>query len=63
MDRRRGALTRVLAEETGRDAADVSLRVLARYVLEIPDLASQDPDPRAALDTAFAHLRRGWPDI
>ncbi|MBB5957033.1 AcrR family transcriptional regulator [Saccharothrix tamanrassetensis] len=57
------ALTRVIAEETGRDADDLSLRLLARYVLEIPDLAGTEPDPRAALDTAFTHLQRGWPDL
>ncbi|WP_227997910.1 TetR/AcrR family transcriptional regulator [Nocardia australiensis] len=57
------ALTRVLAEQTGRDAGDLSLRLLARYVLEIPDLAGTRPDPLAALDAAFTHLRRGWPDV
>ncbi|MCP2169082.1 hypothetical protein LX83_005966 [Goodfellowiella coeruleoviolacea] len=57
------ALTRVIAEETGRDADDLSLRLLARYVLEIPDLAGTPPDPRAAMDTAFAHLRHGWPGL
>jgi hypothetical protein len=34
----------------------------AAHRLEIPDLAGTEPDPIAALDTAFAHLRRGWPD-
>lgn len=57
------ALARVIAEETGRDADDLSLRLLARFVLEIPDLAGVEPDPLAALDTAFTHLRRGWPDL
>ncbi|GLY70954.1 TetR/AcrR family transcriptional regulator [Amycolatopsis taiwanensis] len=57
------ALTRVIAEQTGRDADDLSLRLLARYVLEIPDLAGTEPDPTAALDTAFAHLQRGWPSL
>ena len=57
------ALAGVIAEETGRPADDPSLRLLARYVLEIPDLAGTTPDPTAALDTAFAHLRRGWPDL
>ncbi|MCK2242092.1 MULTISPECIES: TetR/AcrR family transcriptional regulator [unclassified Crossiella] len=57
------ALTRVLAAETGRAEDDLSLRLLARYVLEIPDLAARADDPRAALDTAFAHLERGWPGI
>jgi AcrR family transcriptional regulator len=57
------ALARVIAEQTGRDADGVSLRLLARYVLEIPDLTATEADPRAALDTAFTHLRRGWPDL
>jgi AcrR family transcriptional regulator len=57
------ALTRVIAEETGRAADDLSLRALVRYVLDIPDLAGTDPDPRAALDTVFAHLQRGWPGL
>ncbi|MFD9358393.1 TetR/AcrR family transcriptional regulator [Streptomyces sp. NPDC060031] len=57
------ALARVIAEECGRDADEVSLRILARYVLELPDLAGARPDPRAALDLAFAHLKRGWPGI
>ncbi|MFI9150477.1 TetR/AcrR family transcriptional regulator [Streptomyces sp. NPDC053367] len=56
-------LARVIAEETGRDPDDVSLRVLARYVLEIPDLTSDAPEPTRALDTVFTHLRRGWPEL
>jgi hypothetical protein len=39
------------------------LRTLARYVLEIPDLAGLEPDPVTALNTVFAHLQRGWPDL
>ncbi|CCH31721.1 TetR family transcriptional regulator [Actinosynnema sp. NPDC047251] len=56
-------LARVIAEETGGDPAELSLRLLARFVLEVPDLAALEPDPRAALRTAFAHLRAGWPDL
>lgn len=56
-------LARVIAEQTGRDADDFSLRLLARYVLEIPDLAGIEPDPPAALDAAFASLHRGWPGL
>ncbi|KAA9153793.1 TetR family transcriptional regulator [Amycolatopsis acidicola] len=56
-------LTEVIAEQTGRAAGDLSLRLLARYVLEIPDLAGVQPDPRAALKLAFEHLRRGWPGV
>jgi hypothetical protein len=58
------ALTQVIAEQAGRcDTDDLSLRLLARYVLETPDLAGTEPDPTAALDIAFAHLQRGWPDL
>ncbi|MBB5850123.1 TetR/AcrR family transcriptional regulator [Amycolatopsis umgeniensis] len=53
------ALAKVIAEETGQD--DFSVRLLARYVLEIPDLAGTEPAPAAALDAAFVFLRRGWP--
>ncbi|GAB3564178.1 TetR/AcrR family transcriptional regulator [Amycolatopsis endophytica] len=56
------ALVAVIAEETSREA-DLSLRLLARYILEIPDLAGVEPDPAAALDAAFTHLRRGWPEL
>ncbi|MEU5692827.1 TetR family transcriptional regulator [Actinosynnema sp. NPDC020468] len=57
------SLVAAIAEETGRDPADLSLRLLARYVLEIPDLAGVAADPLAALDVAFDHLRRGWPEL
>ncbi|HET6290861.1 MAG TPA: TetR family transcriptional regulator [Amycolatopsis sp.] len=53
------ALTKVIAEEAGQD--DFSVRLLARYVLEVPDLAGAEPDPAAALEAAFVFLRRGWP--
>lgn len=56
------ALAEVIAAETGREA-DVSLRLLARYVLEIPDLAGTAPNAPAALDIAFEHLKRGWPGL
>jgi AcrR family transcriptional regulator len=56
-------LTEAIAAETGRAADELSLRLLARYVLEIPDLAGTEPDPPAALATAFTHLARGWPDL
>jgi hypothetical protein len=57
------ALVRVIAEQTGRDASDLSLRLVARYVMEIPDLAGTEPNPPAALDAAFTHLQRGWPGL
>ncbi|HEY2062384.1 TetR family transcriptional regulator [Amycolatopsis sp. NBC_01480] len=54
-------LAAVIAEAAGKAADDLSARVLARYVLEVPDLAALEPDPRHALETAFDHLRQGWP--
>ncbi|MFD8498075.1 TetR/AcrR family transcriptional regulator [Amycolatopsis sp. NPDC059657] len=57
------AFVHVIAEQTGHDPSDLSLRLFARYVLEIPDIAGTEPDPPAALDTAFAHLQRGWPGL
>ncbi|MBO1337834.1 TetR/AcrR family transcriptional regulator [Streptomyces sp. VRA16 Mangrove soil] len=56
-------LAQVIAEETGKDADDLGLRLLARYVLEVPDLVATDPAPRDSLAEAFEHFRRGWPDL
>ncbi|WP_112262949.1 TetR/AcrR family transcriptional regulator [Lentzea terrae] len=56
------ALAQVIADETGHEI-DFGLRQLARYVLEIPDLAGTDPTPPAALTAAFARLQRAWPDL
>jgi len=53
------ALAEVITAETN----DLSARLLARYVLEIPDLAGVEADPAAALTAAFTHLRLGWPDL
>ncbi|TDD60499.1 TetR/AcrR family transcriptional regulator [Actinomadura rubrisoli] len=60
--RGQAALAEVIAAECGRSAGDVTVRALARYVLEIPDLAGLDPDPRASLDAIIALLERGWPE-
>jgi AcrR family transcriptional regulator len=54
-------LAQVMAEET--EADEFSLRQVARYVLEIPDLAGTEPDPPAALTAAFARLQRAWPEL
>ncbi|KJK41984.1 transcriptional regulator [Lentzea aerocolonigenes] len=55
------ALAQVIASET--EADEFSIKQLARYVLEIPDLAGTEPDPPAALSAAFARLRRAWPNL
>ncbi|NUT51026.1 MAG: TetR family transcriptional regulator [Saccharothrix sp.] len=59
--RAQDALAAAIAGESGRAATDVTVRALARYVLEIPDLAGTEPDPHAALDAVFDLLERGWP--
>lgn len=57
------ALTEAMAAELGRDANDLELRILARYVLEAPDLAGAQEVPGQALDLLFDHLERGWPGV
>ncbi|MYW68077.1 TetR family transcriptional regulator [Streptomyces sp. SID8379] len=57
------ALAEIVAEEAGKDADEVGLRLLARYVLELPDLVASDPAPRDSLAVAFEHFKRGWPDL
>lgn len=46
-----------------RSEPDESHRLLARYVLETPDLASSRPDRKAALAEAFRRLHMGWPEL
>lgn len=55
-----GALAEAIAGASGRAAGDPAVRALARYVLEVPELAGTDPDPRASLDAIFDLLERGW---
>ncbi|WHP16146.1 TetR/AcrR family transcriptional regulator [Cellulomonas sp. ES6] len=54
------ALTAALAAEAGAAPDDPALRALARYVLQIPDLATDATEPRAALDAIIARLVSGW---
>lgn len=56
-------LAGLFAEALGRTEPDDRLRILARYVLETPDLASGLPDRGAALEEAFERLKQGWPDL
>ncbi|MCY0929677.1 TetR/AcrR family transcriptional regulator [Streptomyces sp. H27-H1] len=58
-----GSLAGLLAEAAGRTEPDDSLYVLARYVLETPDLASTRPDRKAALSEAFTRLKQAWPGL
>lgn len=55
-------LANAIADALGVDAPDPGSRALARYVLEIPELAATDPNPREALDAIFERLNNGWPD-
>ncbi|WP_455432757.1 acyl-CoA-like ligand-binding transcription factor [Streptosporangium soli] len=57
-----GALAEAVAAESGRDPSDMTVRALARYVLEIPELAGTEPDPLAALNAIFDLLASGWPE-
>lgn len=59
-NRSQDALAEVIAAESGRDPGDMTVRALARYVLEVPDLAADEPDPRRALDAVFDLLETGW---
>ncbi|ARF54154.1 hypothetical protein [Streptomyces gilvosporeus] len=49
-----------LAEETGRDADEVTVRALAHYALAAPRLAGGSEDPAAAVDRIFTLLQQGW---
>ncbi|GAA2144218.1 TetR/AcrR family transcriptional regulator [Actinomadura napierensis] len=58
--RAEGPLAELLAEEAGRAEPAPADRALARYVLEVPELAGEAPDPCAALQEIFEHLESGW---
>jgi AcrR family transcriptional regulator len=58
-----GVLAEAIATDANRDVHDPAVRALARYVLEVPDLASDDPDPRESLDAIFELLETGWAAI
>jgi len=54
------ALARVIAQECGREADDVSCAALARFALDVPGLVRGRTDPVAAVDEAFALLAEGF---
>ncbi|MDR8409162.1 TetR family transcriptional regulator [Nonomuraea sp. 3-1Str] len=56
-------LAKAIADETGRDPSDMTIRALVRYVLEIPDLAGAEPDPLTAMNAVFDLLESGWPGL
>lgn len=49
----------LLAEAQGV-APDASMHALALFVLECPDLAAREPEPREALSMLLDNLQRGW---
>ncbi|SDB89663.1 transcriptional regulator, TetR family [Sanguibacter gelidistatuariae] len=54
------ALAAAIAAEANQEAPGAATRALARYVLEIPDIAGMDPNPRESLDAIFDLLTSGW---
>lgn len=58
--RHAGALGAAIAEELGREADDFACAALARFVLEVPALATDRHDPRASVETVFDLLIHGW---
>jgi AcrR family transcriptional regulator len=58
--RHTAALSAALADDLGVDHNDVACRALARFVLDIPALTRDQPDPRIAVEQIFDILTRGW---
>ncbi|GAA2737644.1 TetR/AcrR family transcriptional regulator [Actinocorallia aurantiaca] len=58
--RHESALAGAVARRTGREPDDVAVTSLARYVLDLPQLARRSPDPMASLDKVIGLLKRGW---
>ncbi|MER5434283.1 helix-turn-helix domain-containing protein [Streptomyces sp. NPDC002588] len=54
------ALSRAIADEAGVAHDDLACVTLARFVLEIPTLARDRPNRRAAVETIFGILEHGW---
>ncbi|WP_207399739.1 TetR/AcrR family transcriptional regulator, partial [Actinomadura fibrosa] len=54
-------LTAAITREAALPAGDHTARLLARYVLQIPDLARTAADARRVLDVVTALLEHGWP--
>ncbi|QXJ26244.1 TetR family transcriptional regulator [Actinomadura graeca] len=56
------ALAAAIAREAGLPGDDLTARLLTRYLLLIPDLATTaDADARRTLDVVTGLLERGWP--
>lgn len=52
-------LAAAIAAEVDREPDDITARAAARYVLELPQLVGDEPDPGAALNTVFDLLEYG----
>ncbi|MFD7654473.1 TetR/AcrR family transcriptional regulator [Actinosynnema sp. NPDC059797] len=53
-------LAAAIADEVGADRDDLACAALARFVLEVPALARNRPDRRAAVEEVFDLLAHGW---
>ncbi|MFI1996094.1 TetR/AcrR family transcriptional regulator [Actinoplanes sp. NPDC020271] len=58
--RHTATLGAAIAAESGLPADDLSCVTLARFVLDIPALTSTRPDRRAAVETIFEIIAKGW---
>ncbi|MEV0719898.1 TetR/AcrR family transcriptional regulator [Asanoa sp. NPDC050611] len=56
------ALTAAITDEAGLPADDPTARLLAHYLLQIPDLARFATDARHTLDVVTNLLEHGWPE-
>jgi AcrR family transcriptional regulator len=54
------ALSAAIADEIGAERDDLACVALARFVLEIPSLAHDRKDRRAAVESIFDLLAGGW---
>lgn len=58
--RRSAALSAAIADEFGVARDNLACVALARFVLEIPALTRDRPDPASAVDEIFDILTNGW---
>ncbi|MGW6204546.1 TetR/AcrR family transcriptional regulator [Streptomyces sp. NPDC055089] len=58
--RHAGALSAAIAAELGREPDDLACSAMARFVLEVPALATTRHDPLASVETVFDLLIHGW---
>ncbi|MGC4948826.1 TetR/AcrR family transcriptional regulator [Streptomyces sp. DT224] len=56
-------LAQVISEESGLSSDDPASTALARFALEAPRIARDQPDSAAALNAAFDLLEHGWQNI